>query len=244
MIIPDNVTVYMNGHAYYAHVCGFYQNNERLSLSIDTSCLKDNTAEVNRVEPLNPVRREISINAQINGKSVNISYDPHDPHDPEAVKAAEVWRKALFAVKDENNVKFGEQQCRDYLKGAVERYLQSKQKHIDQAVAAMKPWTPCKPAETVKSNESAAPEPDKLDYDPLYDTLIDPLPFEYLCYWEKIAQEYSKVREAWDNGKRARIPRHINDFLSILSKRLSKDQEKAMEAMLHKPDATDEGGTT
>lgn len=94
MIIPDNVTVYMNGRAYYAHVCGFYWEGKRLSLSIDTSCLKDNTAEVNRVEPLNPVRREISINAQINGKSVNITYDPHDP---EAVKAADVWRKALFA---------------------------------------------------------------------------------------------------------------------------------------------------
>lgn len=41
-----------------------------------------------------PPRREITINAQINGKSVNITYDPHDP---ESVKAAEAWRKALFA---------------------------------------------------------------------------------------------------------------------------------------------------
>lgn len=85
----------------------------------------------------------ITIEAAINNKSVTITYDPSDP---EAVKAAETWRKALFAVKDEGNVKFGEQQCRDYLKGAVERYLQNKQKHVDQAAADSE-----KVAETVKS---------------------------------------------------------------------------------------------
>lgn len=179
MIIPDNVTVYMNGRAYYAHVCGFCQNGERLSLSIDTSgiiptppkpdfssprycpdmaCLnqilldidaylieKYGTTEkpnhdeyaaieyfVNEYEKLErkhnggsshaPIlkhsRREITINAQIGGKSVNITYDPHDP---EMVKAAEVWRNALFAdatqfkavapvaVKGGDNVNFREQ---------------------------------------------------------------------------------------------------------------------------------------
>ncbi len=39
-------------------------------------------------------RHEIMINAQVNGKSVNITYDPHDP---EAVQAAETWRNSMFS---------------------------------------------------------------------------------------------------------------------------------------------------
>lgn len=41
-----------------------------------------------------PPRREITVRAESGGKVVNITYDPHDA---EAVKAAEVWRNALFA---------------------------------------------------------------------------------------------------------------------------------------------------
>lgn len=114
MIIPDNVTVYMNGRAYCAHVCSFYQNGERLSLSIDTNCFKGNGAGADRMEPPHK-RREITISAKSNGKSVTIAYDPSEA---EAVKAAEAWRKALFdaarweheepvVVRPRDTVKFG-----------------------------------------------------------------------------------------------------------------------------------------
>lgn len=197
-----------------------------------------------------PKRREITINAQAGGKSVNITYDPHDA---EAVKAAEAWRKALFsaarwtyeepiAVRPGDNVTFTGQRRRDY-QPTLDALKKASEPLRDYLKAHGNPHTSVIVTQygvTKTQDEPAAPEPepDKLDYDPLHDTLIDPLPFEYLCYWEQIAQEYSKVREAWDNGKRARIPRHITSFLSILSKRLSKDQEEAMKAMLRKPDAT------
>lgn len=42
-----------------------------------------------------PKRREITISAKSNSKSVTIAYDPSDA---EAVKAAEVWREALFVA--------------------------------------------------------------------------------------------------------------------------------------------------
>lgn len=64
-----------------------------------------------------PPRREITVRAEIGGKSVNISYDPHDP---EAVKAAETWRNALFAVKDGDGVTFAEPQKFD-LDGFLKR---------------------------------------------------------------------------------------------------------------------------
>ena len=102
-----------------------------------------------------PPRREITVRAESGGKTVNITYDPHDA---EAVKAAETWRNALFAVKDGDNVNFRERQRRNYLSGAVEKFLQNKQKYVDEAAAAMEPWTPRKPAETVKSDKPAVPE--------------------------------------------------------------------------------------
>lgn len=117
MIFPDNFTVYMNGR----QVCSFYQNGERLSLSIDTSCFKGNGAGADRMEPP-PKRREITISAKSNGKSVTITYDPSDA---EAVKAVEAWRGALFsaarwtyeepiAVCPGDTVTFAGQRCRDY----------------------------------------------------------------------------------------------------------------------------------
>ena len=65
----------------------------------------------------------ITIDAQIGNKSVTITYDPHDA---EAVKAADVWRKALFGWLDAARIQracrseggdvvtFDGQQCRDY----------------------------------------------------------------------------------------------------------------------------------
>lgn len=51
----------------------------------------------------------ITIEATVNNKSVTITYDPSDP---DAVKAAETWRKVLFAepsesaIQDERRVMF------------------------------------------------------------------------------------------------------------------------------------------
>lgn len=51
-------------------------------------------AEQSEDEPQEPNRRYFTITAHANGKSVNITYNPHDA---EAVKAAEVWRNSLFS---------------------------------------------------------------------------------------------------------------------------------------------------
>lgn len=105
-----------------------------------------------------PPRREITATANVNGKSVNISYDPNDP---EAVKAAEAWREALFAngmrneckepvaARPGDSVKFDNpsNQLKDRLESAVKKFCQDMQKYTDKMASAMEPWTPVKTAE-------------------------------------------------------------------------------------------------
>lgn len=116
-----------------------------------------------------PHKREITINAKSNSKSVNITYDPHDA---EAVKAAEAWRKALFsavrwtyeepvAVRPGDTVTFTGQRCRDYqptldaLKKAVKRkvYTYTEDRNGDVTVRVDTPFDLTKQTELEKASE-------------------------------------------------------------------------------------------